>query len=121
MIVLDASAILAFLHDEQGADRVEESLDESVVGAANWSEIAQKVTARGADWDQVKALLFSYDLRVEPVTEEDAERAATLWRSGSGLSLGDRLCLAMSHRLECPVLTADRAWGETADIEQLRD
>lgn len=42
MIVLDASAILAFLHDEQGADRVEESLDESVVGAANWSEIAQK-------------------------------------------------------------------------------
>ena len=28
-----------------------------------------------------------------------------------GLSLGDRLCLALAMRLELPVVTADRAWA----------
>ena len=55
------------------------------------------------------------------MTEVDAERAAALWRQGSGLSLGDRLCLALSQRLECDALTADRAWGENVGVVQLRD
>lgn len=120
MIVLDASALLAFLQGEPGADRVEEALDDAVVGAANWSEVAQKVIARGADWGQAQALLASYGVRVEPVTQDDAERAALLWKPGSGLSLGDRLRLAVGQRLGTSVLTADRAWGETEGIEQLR-
>lgn len=121
MIVLDASAVLAFLQGEPGADRVEEALDDAVIGAANWSEVAQKVMARGADWGQAQALLTSYGVRVEPVTQDDAERAAMLWRAGSGLSLGDRFCLALGQRLAAPVLTADRTWGNGERIEQLRD
>ena len=120
MIVVDASALLAFLQGESGADRVEEVLDESVIGAANWSEVAQKVRASGADWGIASGLLLSYRLRVEPVTQQDAEAAAESWERGSGLSLGDRLCLALAQRLEVPVLTADRAWGESERIEQLR-
>jgi PIN domain nuclease of toxin-antitoxin system len=119
-MVLDASALLAFLQGEEGADHVEEELPSSLVGAANWSEVAQKVIARGADWPVARALLMSYGLRVEAVTEADAERAATMWRAGSGLSLGDRLCLALGHRLKAPVLTADRAWDESEGVEQLR-
>ena len=121
MIVLDASAVLAFLHGEPGADRAESMLSEGVVGAANWSEVAQKVTSRGADWLHAKALVLSYGVGIEAVTEADAERAAALWRRGSGLSLGDRLCLALGQRLGCDVLTADRAWGEPAGVVQLRD
>jgi len=49
-------------------------------------------------------------LRVEPVGQPDAERAAELWTVGSGLSLGDRLCLAVAERLGSKALTADRAW-----------
>ena len=63
-MVLDASAVLAFLHGEPGADRAESLLSEGVVGAANWSEVAQKVTSRGADWSHARALLLSYGVRI---------------------------------------------------------
>lgn len=63
---------------------------------------------------------MSYDLVVEPVTAQDAVSAAALWRRGSGLSLGDRLCLALAARLGTPVPTADRAWGQSEQITQIR-
>ena len=121
MIVFDASALIAFLHGEPGSDRVEVELERGgIVGAANWAEIAQKAPAAGADWNAARAWLLSYDLRIEPVTLADAERAAALWRRGSGLSLGDRLCRALADRLDVPVLTADRAWGESERVIQIR-
>lgn len=119
--VLDASALLAFLEGEAGADVVEEQLaGDAICGAANWSEVAQKVLAIGRDWDLARALLLSYDIRVEPVTEDDAERAARRWRSGEGLSLADRLCLALADRNGLPVWTADTAWGAGPGINQIR-
>lgn len=119
--VLDASALLALLQDEVGADAVDAVLsDESYCGAANWSEAAQRIIAAGGDWDLARALLLSYDLRIEPVTAIDAEWAAHRYRNGEGLSLADRLCMALGERLELPVLTADRAWGATGRIVQIR-
>lgn len=119
--VLDASALLAFLQGEAGADVVEEQLSgDAICGAANWSEVAQKVLAVGRDWDLARALLLSYHIRVEPVTEDDAERAARRWRSGEGLSLADRLCLALADRTGLPVWTADTAWGAGPGINPIR-
>ncbi|MFT4287934.1 type II toxin-antitoxin system VapC family toxin [Nocardioides sp.] len=119
--VLDASALLAYLQGEPGADVVEESLAAGAVcGAANWSETAQKVIAVGGDWGLTRALLESYGLAVEAVTADDGEWAARRWRRGEGLSLGDRLCLALGERLGCDVLTADAAWGEGGRIRQAR-
>lgn len=121
MTVLDASAILAFLQGEPGADAVEAALvDGAVAGAANWSEVAQKVLAQGGDWDLAKGLLASYGLGIEPVLADDAERAARRWRRAEGLSLGDRLCLALGDRLDRPVLTADRSWGSAGRVQQIR-
>ncbi len=119
--VLDASAILAFIQDEPGADVVESALLEgSMVGAANWSEVAQKVLAAGRDWDLVRALLQSYEPTIEPVEVEDAEWAARRWKRGEGLSLGDRLCLALADRIDGGILTADTAWGASERIHQIR-
>lgn len=121
MTVLDASALLAFLHDEPGADIVEAALDAgAVVGAANWSEVAQKVLGSDRDWRLARAFLLSHELAVEPVTVADAERAAARWRRGAGHSLGDRLCLALADRLEATVLTADRAWGAEDRVRLIR-
>lgn len=92
----------------------------SGVGTANWSEIAQKVLARGRSWDLTRALLASYDLRSEPVSIDDAERAARAWGAGDGRSLGDRLWLALGERLDTDVLTADRGWGTSGRIRQIR-
>lgn len=120
-MVLDASAILVFLQHETGADTVEEALANSpLCGAANWSEVAQKVLAAGRDWPLARALLLSYGVRIESVLPEDAEWAARRWRRGEGLSLADRLCLALAERADTDVLTADRAWGFSGRVRQVR-
>ena len=80
-VVLDASAVLAFLQDEDGAEVVERALaGPTRCAAANWSEVAQKVRARERDWDLARALLISFDVEVEDVTAADAEWAAGRWR-----------------------------------------
>lgn len=119
--MLDASAILAFLLGEDGADAVEGALaDDARCGAANWSEVARRVLSTGRDWDLAQALLVRYGVRVEPVVGEDAEWAAHRWRRGEGLSLADRLCLALGERLDAKVLTADKSWGRSGRIVQIR-
>lgn len=120
-VVLDASAVLAFINGEPGSDLVESSLEGGAAcSTANWSEIMQKTLAQGRDWPQNALLLQSYDLAIEPVTITDAECAAEMWQPGSGLSLADRLCIALGERLDATVLTADTAWGTSGRIEQIR-
>lgn len=84
------------------------------------SEVAQKVLQHGRDWDRARALLLSYSLEVESVGVDDAERAATRWQHGSGLSLADRLCLALGDRLDATVWTADVHWGTDGPVHQIR-
>jgi ribonuclease VapC len=119
--VVDASAVLTYLQGEPGAEEVERHLEEGAVcGAVNWSEVAQKIRAAGRDWDLARALLVSYSVEVAPVTEDDAEWAAARWRAGEGLSIADRLCMALGRRLDSLVVTADASWGAEDGIEQIR-
>jgi len=121
MIVLDASAVLVFLQGEPGADVVEAALAEGATcGAANWSEVAQRVLGSGRDWSLARALLDSYGVIVEAETIDDAEWAASRWRRVDGMSLGDRLCLALGHRLAVDVLTADSVCGDGQGIRRIR-
>lgn len=121
MNVFDASALLAFLQGEDGAETVErELMNGGVCGAANWSEIAQMVRSRHRDWELAKTLLLSYGLEIAPVTGEDGELAAGWWRRGKIMSLGDRLCLALGERLDATVWTADKAWGSQGRVRQIR-
>lgn len=121
MNVFDASALLAFVQGEAGASRVEEVLDAGgCCGTASWSEVAQKVQAHGRNWDLARSLLISYGLTTEVVTVDDAEWAARRWRRGEGLSLADRLCQSLGHRLDADVWTADRTWGTAGRIRQIR-
>lgn len=120
MIVVDSSALLAYLQDERGADTVRLSLvDGAAISAANWSEVAQKVRQADA-WEIARALLLHYPLQIVSVTVDDAEAAAALWMPGSPLSLADRLCLALGARLQLPVLSADRAWFNRPDVIPVR-
>lgn len=119
--VLDASALLAYLQDEPGADVTERLLDQGAAcSAVNWSEVSQKVRSAGGDWAVAAALLASHGIVVVDASRADAERAATRWRRGSGLSLGDRFCLALGDRMGLPVWTADAAWGESEQVRQIR-
>jgi PIN domain nuclease of toxin-antitoxin system len=119
--VFDSSALLAYVNDEPGGKVVANALDAGgVVPSPNWAEVAQKVRAAGADWDAVRGALLSFELAVVPVTMDDAEVAAELWQRGAGLSLGDRLCLAVAARLDGRVLTADQQWSAQPRVKLIR-
>jgi PIN domain nuclease of toxin-antitoxin system len=110
--VIDASALLALLHSEPGAEVVEEVLEQAAVSTLNWSEVYQRWVARGVDVAGLRDDVEALGLEIVPLTVEDAEHAAELWSATRqlGLSLGDRACLALAWRLRRPALTADRAW-----------
>jgi predicted nucleic acid-binding protein len=84
---LDASAVLRYLDDEAGSDRVAEiiklHLDGScsaIVSAVHWGEIAGvicKVRGRSA-MDLVLARLENFGLDIVPVSAERAVRAALI-------------------------------------------
>jgi ribonuclease VapC len=116
-VVLDASALLAYFHDEPGADTVDAVLAESFMSTVNWSEVVQKSLARGVDTQGLREDVEALGVRVEAFTAEDAECAARLWPAtrALGLSLGDRACLALGRRVGFPVLTTDRAWLDLAE------
>jgi PIN domain nuclease of toxin-antitoxin system len=119
--VFDSSALLALLRGETGGKVVDDYLGESGwCSAANWAEIAQKLPQLGVSWAAAREALLTYDLRVEPVTMADAEAAAALWAEGSGLSLADRLCLALGDRLKVPIVTCDKAWSKHSGVVLVR-
>lgn len=115
--VLDASALLAVLHSEPGAETVEDVLDCAAISTVNWSEVCQRWLAHDVDIVDLRADIEALGVQIVPFTAEDAEQAAALWSSTRrlGLSLGDRACLGLARRLELPAVTADRAWLD-ADV-----
>ena len=119
-MVLDASALLAFLHDEPGGEKVSPALEGARVSAVNWSEVLQKSLQRGVDVAGMGQEFTEVGVRFEPFTPPQAEKAAWLWSHtrNHGLSLADRACLALAMDKGLPVITADRAWVRlNLDIE----
>jgi PIN domain nuclease of toxin-antitoxin system len=116
--VLDASAILAYTHKETGSEVVRAALNVSFLSSVNWAEVVQKTVARGTPIEGMRQELEELGMRIPPFTPEDAEMAGRLWMQARSLSLGDRACISLGHRLHLPVLTADRAWvGLNLDVD----
>lgn len=112
-VVLDASALLAYLQGEPGEEIVDEVLAEATISSVNWAEVVQKSIAAEVEVDGMMDDLQALGLTIEPFAPEDGEIAGRLWKQTrqAGLSLGDRACLSLGMRLEASILTNDRAWA----------
>ena len=112
-VVLDASAILAVIFQERGAENLTvEILNDAVVSTVNLAEVQSKLIKKGYDpeeaWEDAVALVPA----AEPYTSEHARIAGDLISTTEqyGLSLGDRSCLALAIALKAPVYTTEQLW-----------
>jgi ribonuclease VapC len=111
--VLDASAILAVLFQERGAEKLtDEILQGAVVSTVNLAEVHTKLVRMGHDPEKawIDALLL--ETPPQPYTGEQAKIAGTLAKENQslGLSLGDRSCLALAITLKAPIYTTEQVW-----------
>lgn len=112
-IVLDASAILAIVHQESGYEKLTSGvLAKAVASAVNLAEVQGKLVARGWTSQEAWEDAISPLQQVVPFDEEQARIAGDLALETRplGLSLGDRACLALAMALKAPVYTADTGW-----------
>jgi ribonuclease VapC len=116
--VLDASALLAYLNDEAGADVVEAALEQGCfISSVNLTEVFSTVAELGGKPRVLAERLegggiLHQTLEVVPYRLEDAFEVAALRVATRSLklSLGDWVCLALGKRLGVPVLTAEQFW-----------
>lgn len=112
-IVLDASALLAVLNGESGAERLTpELLSTAVSSTVNLAEVQSKLVVRGLNSRDAWEATLSPIREAMVFTPEHAKTAGDLIaRTRSlGLSLGDRACLALALALGAPVYTSDKSW-----------
>jgi len=112
-VVLDASAIIAILNREPGAEKMTlDILRRSVCSAVNLAEVQTLLATQGGSPDEAWEDACSPVREVVPFTAEQAKLAGSLvaQTKSLGLSLGDRACLSLGIQLKAPVYTADRAW-----------
>lgn len=120
--VLDASALLAWLEDEPGADIVEPILASgaALMSAVNWGEVLVKLVDRGVSEDDLRRIRGSLDIEIRAFDEDAAFVSATLRHDTRklGLSTADRACLGLALLAGAPVVTADHAWSKlNVDVE----
>ena len=110
--VLDASALIAFLRNEPGADKVAAVLSKSCISSVNLAETLGKMVEYGKPLDAVVFQIERLDIPVIAFDSEQASIAASFWKAtrSVGMSLGDRACHALALKLSLPALTTEGDW-----------
>jgi ribonuclease VapC len=112
--VLDASALLALLNAEDGSDLVLRCLPQSIISTVNLAEVVTCLSKLGMPEGEIREALTVLGLEIVPFDQEQSFRAGLLnpYTQPLGLSLGDRVCLALAFITHATALTADRVWKD---------
>jgi ribonuclease VapC len=124
-IILDASAIIAYLDEEPGSQIVEQWLPDSAVSMINICEVISVLVREGKPEEQVSLRVNGLVPLIVPFSWDIARITAALIveTQSKGLGLGDRAALATAKMMKLPVLTAESRWLDVAagvDIRFIR-
>jgi PIN domain nuclease of toxin-antitoxin system len=113
-VVLDASALLAVLNREPGAELVADLLGNTAVCAVNLAEVQAKLVGRGIDTKAASKAILGLISDVVAFDESLALLTGSLITDTRklGFSLGDCACVALGIQMKAPIYTADRAWAK---------
>ena len=120
-IVLDASALVAWVRNERGAETVGRMLPVAVAPAPNLTEALHRARFRGHRMspEELHDHMVAMGLEVESFKQSDTVRAAELLLYSAEhpgpnrerLSLGDASCIAVAERLQLPISGDDSYWS----------
>jgi PIN domain nuclease of toxin-antitoxin system len=110
--VFDATALLCLLFGEEGADEVERLLPGALVSTVTYHEVLAKLADLGVSMTEARAMFDELVVEIVAVDRQQADVGSTLrGRSkGTGLSLGERSCLALAKTRSAIAVTTDAAW-----------
>lgn len=120
--VLDASALLALLNNEDGVEIVQELMPESVISAVNFSEVVACLSRFGVPKDGIPDLLDVLGLTIIPFDKDMAYITGQMagYTKSLGLSMGDRACLALAIKMNATAITTDKIWGNLGNMVQIK-
>lgn len=115
--VLDTSAVLDHILNRGCAKTARQLLSVAVIPATVLTETLYIGASNSIQPKQITKELHERGALIEPITENDARRAAQLItqsrassNSSHCLSLGDGLCIAVAERLSLPIVGNDQHW-----------
>ena len=120
-VVLDSSALLAFINQEVGHEMVEEYLSDSVMSSVNISEVVAVLSLIEMPEDKIKDIIDELNIEIISFDQEQALQTG-LFRKNSkhaGISLGDRACINLGNTKNLPVVTADKAWQKLNSSDKI--
>jgi ribonuclease VapC len=115
-MILDSSAVLAVLQNEPGAGVVMQHFGSAAISAVNFCEVITVAQKKGLPGEYALKQFEVFDLEIVAVSKAQARAAALMWpiAEAAGLSMGDRICLALALERDDEILTSDRAWATVA-------
>jgi PIN domain nuclease of toxin-antitoxin system len=114
-VVLDASALIASILKEPGADSVDAAMRSGACASAvNEAEVISRLVDLGFTENDAEGALDDLEYAAFEFSSDHALRSGRMRLATRpyGLGLGDRACLALAQSLGLPVMTGDRIWAQ---------
>ena len=123
MLILDASALIAFIRKEAGGEAVKNQIikTESFISVVNLTEAKGKLVGAG-DFtpQQVESELEQLSALIEPLAYDLEQANLAAWwyvrKNPYQLSLGDCACLGAAEARGLEVLTAEKRWKKLPNL-----
>ncbi len=110
--VLDSSALLAFINQENGFEIVEEYLPHAIMSSINLAEVVAILSQIDMPEDIIISIINDLDIKIINFDQDQALQTGFLRKKtkAARLSLGDLSCINLASIKNLTAITANKAW-----------